>query len=89
MLKELKSGSEAALQWFIHRYTAYVSTIIHNIIGGFMDTADIEEVASDVFFTLWQHASNVRSGHVQGYLAVVARNKAKDKCREKGCRIPL
>jgi len=89
MLKELKKGSEAALEWFICRYTAYVGTIIHNIIGDFMDTADIEDVASDVFFTLWQHAGDVRPGHVQGYLAAIARNKAKNKCREMGCRIPL
>lgn len=89
MLKQLKKGSEAALEWFIHRYTAYVSTIIHNIIGSFMDTADIEEVASDVFLALWQHAGHIRAGHVQGYLAVTARNKAKNKCREMGCRLPL
>lgn len=89
MLKELKKGSEAALEWFIHRYTGYVCTIVYNIIGSFMDTADIEEVASDVFFALWQNAGKIKPGHVQGYLAVVARNKAKNKCREISCPIPL
>ena len=28
----MKQGSQDALAWFIHRYGAYVSTIIHNII---------------------------------------------------------
>ena len=48
-LKELRSGSEEALGWFIHQYTPYVTTVIHNIIGTYMDTADEEEVAADVF----------------------------------------
>lgn len=51
-LKELQRGSQQALAWFIDKYTPYVSTIIYNIIGGDMSEADIEEVASDVFFAL-------------------------------------
>ena len=41
-LKELQRGSQQALAWFIDKYTPYVSTIIYNIIGGDMSTADIE-----------------------------------------------
>ena len=50
-LRELKKGSEEALEWFVDQYSSYVTTIIYNIIGEVMDEADIEEVASDVFFT--------------------------------------
>ena len=89
MLMKLKNRSEDALEWFIHHYTPYVSTIIYNIIGSSMGIADIEEVTSDVFLTLWQHAGDIQPNHVQGYLAVIARNKAKNKCREIGCNIPL
>lgn len=86
-LRELKKGSEEALAWFIHAYTPYVSTIIYSIIGNFMDTADLEEVASDVFFTLWQNAACVHSA--KGYLGTLARNKAKNKAREAGHDLPL
>ena len=89
MLIKLKDRSEDALEWFIHHYTPYVSTIIYNIIGSSMAIADIEEVTSDVFFAFWQHADDIQPNHVQGYLAVTARNKAKNKCREIGCNIPL
>ena len=89
MLKKLKKGSERALEWFISKYTGYVSAIIYNIIGEHMDISDIEDVTSDVFFTLWQHAKDVCPGHVRGYLAVIARNKAKNKCREISLQLPL
>lgn len=87
VLKELRNGSEEALGWFIHQYTPYVTTVIHNIIGTYMDTADIEEVASDVFLALWENAESVTSP--KGYLGTVARNKAKNKLRELNRELPL
>ena len=41
-LKELKQKNENALIWFIDRYSAYVGTIIYNIIGSSLPGADIE-----------------------------------------------
>lgn len=79
-LKDLRHGSEEAIGWFIHQYTPYVTTIIQNIIGTYMDTADVEEVAADVFFALWDNARQVHSP--KGFLGAVARNKAKNKLRE-------
>ena len=86
-LKELKKGSETALEWFVDAYTPYVIAIIHNIIGECMDMADVEEVASDVFFALWENARKVYS--VKGYLGTVARNMAKNKLRSLGWDLPL
>ena len=80
VLQELQNGSEAALSWFIHQYTPYVTSIIHTIIGNYMDISDVEETAAEVFFTLWKHARDV--SNVKGFLAAVARNKAKNKLRE-------
>lgn len=60
-LKKLQDGSEEALGWFIHAYTPYVTTIIHNILGAYMDMSDVEEVAADVFYKLWDHAGTVHS----------------------------
>lgn len=88
-LKELQRGSQQALAWFIDKYTPYVSTIIYNIIGGDMSEADIEEVASDVFFALWKNAGKIRLPSVKAYLGSVARNMAKNKTREQGNALPL
>ena len=88
-LRALKRGDEAALAWMIDRYAAYVSTIIYNIIGSFMTVSDVEEVASDVFLTLWSNAEKVRPGKVKAYLSGIARNKAKEKTREMGYDLPL
>ena len=86
-LRELKKGSEAALCWFIDAYTPYVTAIIHGIIGEHMDMADVEEVASDVFYALWENARKVYS--VKGYLGTMARNKAKNKLRSLDYDLPL
>ena len=88
-LRLLQQGSAEALKWFMDKYTPYVSTIIYNIIGSAMTSADVEEVASDVFFALWENADKVNSGSVRGYLGAVARNKAKNKFREAGFELPL
>lgn len=88
-LRNLKYGSEEALGWFIEQYTPYVTTIIYNIIGAYMDEADIEEVASDVFLAFWQNAKKVRPLAVKGYLASIARNQAKNKLRGCGFTFPL
>ena len=86
-LRELKKGSEKALEWFIDAYTPYVTAIIRNIIGNHMDIADIEEVASDVFFALWENAQKVTSP--KSYLGTIARNKAKNKFRKLGLELSL
>lgn len=88
-LRLLQQGSAEALKWFISKYTSYVSTIIYNIIGTSMGSADVEEVASDVFFALWENSQKVNSGAVRGYLGSIARNKAKNKFREAGFELPL
>ncbi len=86
-LKELQGGSEGALEWFIETYTPYVTAIIHNILGDRMDLCDVEEVAADVFYTLWKNGEKVRS--VKGYLGTVARNMAINRCRNLGYALPL
>ena len=88
-LRELKKGSQDALAWFIQKYGAYVSTIIANIIEPNMSLADVEEVAADVFFALWEQAGEIKLSSIKSYLAGIARNKAKNKLREMGCTIPL
>lgn len=81
-LKNLKHKDESALVWFIERYAAYVNTIIYSIIGNSMSAEDVEEVSSDVFYTLWVNAKRVKPDKVKAYLSGVARNKAKEYTRK-------
>ena len=88
-LRELQGGSQQALEWLMDRYAPYVSTVIDHAVGGGMSAADIEEVASDVFLALWNSAEKVRPGSLKAWLAAVARNLARRKCREQGMTLPL
>lgn len=88
-LKKLRRKEEPALLWFIERYGAYVNTIIYNIIGATMSSEDIEEVSSDVFFTLWVNAERIQPGKAKAYLGAVARNKAKEYTRKIRNDVPL
>lgn len=88
-LTRLQRGREDALAWFIDKYTAYVSTVIRYIIGGSMTEADVEEVASDVFLELWKQSDCVKLSAVRPWLGGVARNKARQKLRERGLTLSL
>jgi RNA polymerase sigma-70 factor (ECF subfamily) len=74
-------GKERGLEYIIDRYGGYVGTVVHNIIGQYLSPVDVEEVASDVFFSLWQNSGSVRPGKLKPYLAAIARNAAKNKLR--------
>ena len=88
-LRQMKQGSQDALAWFIQRYGAYVSTIIHNIIGQRMSNADVEEVASDVFLALWNNAGKILPNAALSWLATVARNTARSCLRRASDTLPL
>ena len=87
-LRRLKRQDTEALSWIIDRYTPYVCAILRRILPGAPE-ADIEEVASDVFFALWTHAHQVRPETFRGYLGAIARNKAKNRARARSCTVPL
>lgn len=88
-LRALIRRDEEALEWFIGRYAAYVSTVVYNIIGKIMTVSDVEEVASDVFLVFWENADKVRFDKIKAYLGGIARNLAKAKTREHSQDIPL
>ena len=77
LLTELKKGNIEILETVISHYCAYVSTIIRNQLGEGCAEADVEELASEVFFILWQKRSSIRTTHLRGWLGVVARNQAR------------
>lgn len=88
-LLRLQHGREDALAWFIDKYTPYVCTVIRWLIGGSMSEADVEEVASDVFLVLWERADRLTVETVRPWLGGVARNKARQKLRDRGLTLSL
>lgn len=88
-LRQIRRGSQEALLWFIDRYGAYVSAIIRGIIGQTLAESDVEEIASDVFFALWNNAEKVCSGAARPWLSTVARNAARDRLRRAVPEQPL
>ena len=78
-LRQMQRGSQEALAWFIDRYGAYVSAVIRGILGTALAESDVEETASDVFFSLWNNAGKVHSGAARPWLSAVARNAARDR----------
>ena len=89
ILKRLKAGDEAALGWFIERYTGYVSSIVYSLIGQALGQADIEEVTADVFLALWESREKVRPGKVRPWLSAVARNTALNRLRQRHMELPF
>ena len=89
LIRQIKSGSQKALETVIDRYGSYVKAIAANIIKPPMTDADIEEVVSDVFLSLWNHPGDPGRGSLKGYLAAITRNKARDRLRSFHIVVPL
>ena len=64
----LQKDDQQALEWFIDRYSAYVGTIVNNILQDSMSRADVEEVTADVFVTFWKSAGKLLPLNLKGYL---------------------
>lgn len=88
-LNRLVRGSQRALESVIRQYSPYVITVIHNRSRGCLSTEDEEEVASDVFFALWQNAKSIEPGHLRPWLGSVASHKTVDRLRKHKITIPL
>lgn len=89
ILQRIKAGDPSGLEALMDVYIPYVSVIVWNIVREAMTPEDAEEVVSDVFLTAWNQSSDLRAGHLKGWLGAVARNKAKNKLRQIGQTIPL
>ena len=50
---------------------------------------DAEEVVSDAFLALWEHAGQVEPGKLRPWLGRVVRNKALNRLRALGGELPL
>ena len=73
----------AALELLIKIYTPYVFSVLRRKLGAMAQPEDIEELASNVFFSLWQHRKRFRSDNPRAWLAKVAANEAKSWLRQQ------
>jgi len=89
ILRKMRRRDPAGLEALMDRYIPYVSAVVWNILRGCMAKEDAEEVVSDVFYTAWEQAEDIRSGYAKAWLGAVARNKAKNKLRHAGLTLPL
>lgn len=89
ILKRLKAGDEAALGWFIERYTGYVSSIVRSLVDKALGQGDIEEVTADVFLALWESREKVRPGKIRSWLSAVARHTALNRLRQQNIELPF
>lgn len=82
-MEQLKQQNRRGLEKVIERYTNYVGTVLQNILRNQATQEDLEEITSDVFLSLWKHASDMRTDNLTGYLASIARSKAYNFLRRK------
>ena len=88
-LKALRRGEPAALSEIIRRYTPYVYAIARNILSPALPREDIEETVSDVFCSVWYSRDKLEPGKLKPWLAVTARNAARDRLRKLRLSFPL
>lgn len=89
LLKKLRQHRQQALETAIDQYSAYVATVIRNVLGASGTLEDAEELTSDVFLTLWEHAADVAPGKLKPWLGSVARNRARDRLRQRRPELPM
>ena len=81
LLRQLSEGDTAALELLMDRYTPYVFAVLRRSLGAFSRAEDMEELASNVFFSLWRHRNRLRPGHLKAWLGKVAANEARSWLR--------
>lgn len=83
LIKQAKHKNINALEKIISNYTAYVSTIIKNILREHSNKEDLEELTADVFVVFWEHTGQIKTNNLSGYLASIARSRAYNYLKSK------
>ena len=88
LLRGMRSRQPTALEAMIAQYNRYVATILTAVLGVNACQEDIEELSSDVFVAVWNHADALKPGKVKAYIGAAARNTAKSFLRKQK-RLPM
>ncbi len=81
LVEKLKKHDEKALAQIIEQQSRFVASVIYNTAKGSLAKQDIEEVAADVFVTLWNNAEKVQAGKLRGYLCSIAKTRTLNKIK--------
>ena len=75
LLRQIAQRREHALEQSIRRYGGYVYTVVHNRCRDMLTREDQEELVSDVFLALWEHAGTIDPERLKSWLGCVARSR--------------
>ena len=89
MLRRLRRKNADALEEAVRQYGAYVMAVIRNRSRGALTAEDQEEIASDVFVSLWREAKDITRGQLRPWLGAVARNRTAEAMRRRKVFVPL
>ena len=76
-----------ALEELMDRDMGFACGLAGSVLRG--RPRDAEEVVSDAFLALWEHAGQVEPGKLRPWLGRVVRNKALNRLRTLGGELPL
>lgn len=84
LISRLKSKDSDVLGEIIELYSCYIKRIVTNMNkNGGLTQEDMEEIAADVFVSLWNNADKIDASinTLKYYIGVITRNKVKDRWR--------
>ena len=89
LLRRLQRQNTKALEQAVAQYGEYVMAIIRNRSRGVLTAEDQEEIASNVFLSLWRGAKGITRGQLRPWLGAVARKQTAEAMRKKNVYLPL
>ena len=84
VLEAIKNRDEAAIARVIRAYSRLLWSVAGAVLRNIGSEQDAEECVADAFITLWEHPEKFdpARGRLKTWLAMVARSRALDRCRE-------
>ncbi len=89
LLKRMRSDDQDAFQTLFERYARYAAAVAARVGGSRLTVWDVEEICSDVFFTLWQKRASITltGGTLKPYIGTLARNRALNALRNNRAHV--
>ena len=82
-IKQYYKNNELDLETIIEEFTPYISKIINNMVSDSLNEDDKEEIASDVFFILWNNREKLDiNKSMSSYLAGITKNVVREHLRK-------